>query len=350
MLTRLIPAALLLMACGDSPAGPRPADVDLDALFMPVTPTELTAVEQEWATRSPVARDVVHEASSLTLMAGGVGTVHVFSHVVDGHRHYGATLSPVGAADRSLPVVVFAHGGDTGISMNDLSLVTLLLGDQVRDYVYVVPSFRSERLTVGGSSWTSGGPPSPWDRDVDDALAFLDVAIQHAPEADPSRIGVLGASRGGAVGLLMAIRDPRILMVSVLAGPTDFFDGWVRSLTEEALRGSLRPLPGMHVLDDRYIQPLARGQITPAEFRRELVRRSPVLWADRLPPVQVHHGTADDVVPVSQAQSLMTTLQGLSRAAGDELFLYPGAGHNILERREIDARIIAFLHRLRVAG
>ncbi|HSJ25364.1 MAG TPA: acyl-CoA thioester hydrolase/BAAT C-terminal domain-containing protein [Longimicrobiales bacterium] len=340
--------AALLVACGDSPSGPRHTnDIDLDALFQPATAAELAAVEAEWAARTPTAASVVEEASSLTLMAGGLGTVRVFSHVVDGHRHYGATLAPTGAAAGSLPVVVFAHGGDTGINMNDVALVTLVLGETVRNFVYVVPSFRSERLMVGEASWTSEGAPSPWDRDVDDALAFLDVALERVPEADASRIGVLGASRGGMAGLLMAIRDPRIRLVSELAGPTDFFGPWLRGLVQDARDGSLQPLPGIHVLDERFMQPLFRGEMTPAEFRLELVRRSPVLWADRLPPVQVHHGTADDIVPVSQAHSLVSALADLQRDVGDEVFLYPGAGHNILELREVDARIISFLHRLR---
>lgn len=279
-------------------------------------------------------------------MAGGLGTVRVFSHVVDGHRHYGATMSPVFAAPGSLPVLVFAHGGDEGMRVDDLALVTLLLGEQVRNFVYVIPSFRSEPLIVGSSWFTSEGAPSPWDRDVDDALAFLDVALQHVPEADASRIGVLGASRGGAVGLLMAIRDPRIDRVSVLAGPSDFLGSWVRGLTEDALRDRLAPLPGIHVLNERFIQPLRRGEISEAEFRRELIRRSPVLWANRLPPVQVHHGTADDVVPVGQAEAIRDALQRIPGRTGDEFFFYPGVGHNILERREIDGRIIAFMQRV----
>jgi fermentation-respiration switch protein FrsA (DUF1100 family) len=150
------------------------------------------------------------------------------------------------------------------------------------------------------------------------------------------------------VGLLMAIRDPRIDLVSVIAGPTDFFGPWGRGLTRDALNGQLRPLPGIRVLNDRFIQPLAAGSITPGEYRRELVRRSPVLWADRLPPIQIHHGTADDVVPVGQAETLISALGRLPRSGmNDDFHLYPGAGHNVLELRGVDARIISFLQRLR---
>ena len=59
-------------------------------------------------------------------------------------------------------------------------------------------------------SYRSDGNASPWDWDVDDALALLDVAISTTPEANSDRIGVLGISRGADVAMLMAIRDPRI--------------------------------------------------------------------------------------------------------------------------------------------
>lgn len=328
--------------------GPAPVDPHaLDELFRPASATEIAAVEAEWADREPAAADVVEEASTVMLMAGGLGTARVFSHTVDGHRHYGATLVPLGAAPRSLPVVVFTHGGDDGINVDDLALILVLLGEQARNYAYVVPSFRSERLTVSGTSYTSAGEPSPWDRDVDDALALLDVALEHVVETDPDRIGVLGFSRGGTVGLLMAIRDARIDMVSELAGPTDFLGPWMRALTDDAMNDRLQPLPGVHVLNDRFIQPLMDGTLSPSLFRRELVRRSPVLWADRLPPVQVLHGTSDAVVDVSQAESLIAALEAQGRNGIDDIHLYPGVGHNVLEAPGVDARIIAFLQRLR---
>jgi dipeptidyl aminopeptidase/acylaminoacyl peptidase len=339
-------AALLATACGDSPSEPS-TGVDMAFLFRPAAEGEIQAAQGEWAARAPAAQGVNLELSTTMLMAGGVGSVRVFSHLVDGHRHYGAVLLPLGAAERSLPVVVFAHGGDQGVAVDAVSLMTFVLGESTRNYAYVIPSFRSEPLTVGAAVFVSGGAASPWDRDVDDALAFLDVALQNVPEADAGRIGVLGASRGGTVGLLMAIRDPRIRRVAVLAGPTDFLGPWVRGLTEDALRGQLRPLPGFDVLNQRFIQPLQRGEITEAQFRGELIRRSPVLWARRLPPVEVHHGTADDVVPVSQLEALRAALQGAPGRTEDRFFSYPGAGHNILAAGEVDSRIVAWLQALR---
>lgn len=342
----LVLLGALVTACQPLTTEPLAHGVDLDALFRPATAAEIAAVEAEWRIRDVSARKIVDEGASALALAGGPGTVRVFSHEVDGQRHYGATIVPTGAAPRSLPVVVIAHSGESGVDVNGVAARLALMGEPARNFAYVVPSFRSEPLSANGAIYRSEGLPSPWDRDVDDALAFLQVALERTPEADPARIGALGTSRGATVALLMAVRDPRIALVSEMAGPTNLFDRWMRELTEEALRGEARTLVGFHVIDERFIQPLARGTVTPARFRLELVRRSPVLWASRLPAVQVHHGTADDVVPVSQAHQFIDALARIDRAFHmDEFHLYEGTGHDTL--RFSHALTAAFLDRLR---
>ena len=79
----------------------------------------------------------------------------------------------------------------------------------------------------------------------------------------------------------------------------------------------------------QFIQPFGRDEISVAQFRLELIRRSAVLWADRLPDVQIHHGQQDDVVPVSQAQALIAALLADGRTAPDfEHFIYPDGRHD----------------------
>ena len=114
-----------------------------------------------------------------------------------------------GAQPASLPVLVYAHGGDNGVDIDEtLLLLPLLLASDLQNFVFVAPSFRAEPLTFQGMTYVSGGPASPWDRDVDDALALINVVAATVPEADPDRIGVAGFSRGACVAMLMAERDP----------------------------------------------------------------------------------------------------------------------------------------------
>lgn len=339
-------ALSLVQACGDSGTPPE-GGLDLEAVFAPATSAEIAAVEADWSTRAPGADGVLEELVTGGTLAGSPATVRVYSHLVDGYRHYGAMVVPDGAASGSLPVVVFAHPGDGGMDMGDFFLAATVLGEVTSGFVFVVPSFRSETLTVGSVDFESQGDPSPWDRDVDDALALLDVALQQVPEADPERIGAVGISRGAGVALLMAARDPRVDLVVELSGPTDFFGPYVRGVVEDALDGRLRPLPGLAVLDQRFIQPLAAGTLPVADFRMELARRSVVLFADRLPPVQVHHGRLDQVVDVSQAESLV---QAIEAAGGgpprDGFYLYDGAGHDPLTMTGSFQRAADFLSRL----
>jgi dipeptidyl aminopeptidase/acylaminoacyl peptidase len=254
---------------------------------------------------------------------------------------------PNGKTAGSLPVFIYAHGGDHGVNILDLQLILVLNPAFADKFVFVIPSYRSEPLEAHGKTFTSTGEPSPWDSDVDNSFALLNVALQTTPEADPERLGILGFSRGACVSMLMAIRDPRIDIVVEFFGPTDFLGEFAQKVTEQALQGNLPDLPGLDYLNTKFIQPLKNRQITINDFRRELVRRSPVYFAGRLPQLQVHHGTADEVVPVAEAERLIDVMRSLGRTApAFESYLYAGGGHNPLELTGSIERTFAFLGRL----
>lgn len=342
-------AVLLLAAsaCGDGTGPGRiVAGVNLDELFAPPTDGEIAAVRADWTGRDVSAQDVAVVISDTVAVGFGAQAVmRVVTHRVAGVRHYGAVVVPSAAAAGGLPLVVVGHGGDAGIDLDGLlPILGLALGDAVDDFVLVVPSFRAEPLVFQGTAYRSEGSPSPWDRDVDDALALLSVAEEITPEADTGEVGVVGFSRGATVGLLMAARDPRIDAVVEFFGPTDFFGPFVQDVVEEALLGMPPNLPGLNHLDAQFIQPLKRGALAIQEVRPELVRRSPVYFADRLPQLQVHHGTADAIVPASQAQRLIEVMQGLGRVApAFEYYLYSGGVHDPFSLPGSLERTVAFL-------
>ncbi len=345
-------AGLLLMSGCDDSTGP--ADrivegVNFSELFAPPSQAEMSALLAEWSGRNVTPRSVEVVATSVTQIAGVAATVRVLSHVVDGTaEHYGAVMVPDGVTPGSMPVLIYLHGGDGGIDIDDLiNLLPLALGPDAGAYVLLAPSFRSEPLVFEGTTYLSEGEPSPWDRDVDDALALLNTVLDNTLEANPERIGVLGFSRGADVGLLMAIRDPRIDLVVEFFGPTDFFGPYVQDVVEEALRGSPRDLPGLAYLNAKFIQPLKRGEVTIADMRPELLRRSPVYFADRLPQLQIHHGTNDEVVPVGEAERLIEVMVALGRGEPDfEHYLYPGGTHNPLSLSGSIPRTQSFIGRL----
>jgi len=245
---------------------------------------------------------------------------------VGGQRHVGAFVLPV-ESDEPLPLVVFNHGGNEGVSLEDDVFPFIdALDERGARFAYVVPAYRSETLDFGPSTFTAGGEPSPWDGDVDDALALLNAAIEHIEQADATRIASVGFSRGAAVGNLMAIRDERIDQTISFFAPTDFYGPFGRQVIERALQGIPSNLPGTEVLIERFILPLQRGDLEIDDVRPELTRRSATVFADRIPAIQVHHGEDDPIVPLNEASQLNDALAGTGRTPEEgsdyELFLY----------------------------
>ncbi|MEZ4701306.1 MAG: prolyl oligopeptidase family serine peptidase [Rhodothermales bacterium] len=341
-----IPLALLLIAGCDtmSPGDERViGGVDLDVLFAPATPAEIAEAEATWAARDVAAAGLaILRQDTIQITPGAQSVLYVISHVLDG-THYAAVAVPVGATD-PLPVFMYAHAGDEGVSIDEtIPLLSLGVNQLIDQFIFVVPSFRGEPLIYDGVALTSTGAPSPLDRDVDDALALLDALPAVTPVADTSRIGLLGFSRGAGVAMLMGARRPGIDAISAFFGPTDFFGPYVQDIFSDALRGTPRDLPGFDHLNATYIQPLKAGQLTIADVRPELVRRSPVLFAGKMPALQIQHGTADQTVDVSQAQAMIDAMTALGRTSPDfEYFLYPGAGHNPIEMIGSFDRVVAF--------
>ncbi|MEM1095601.1 MAG: acyl-CoA thioester hydrolase/BAAT C-terminal domain-containing protein [Bacteroidota bacterium] len=302
--------------------------VDFETVFAPPTEVELSAVRADWASRDVSAQQVeLLVEDPIDLGANVTGLLRIVSHQVAGVTHYGAVIVPPDLPDNA-PVLVYTHGGDSGTSVEEAVQVASVLGAAVGRFVYVVPSFRDEPLEYGEQVFQSDGPASPWDFDVDDALALIEVALQLEPRADGEQIGVLGFSRGSAVGLLMAVRDPRIDVVVDYFGPTDFFSPFTQDVVREALDGDPRSLPGLDFLTEEYIFPLRDGLLTEAEVRLELIRRSPLYFAADFPSVQVHHGTADDTVPVTESDRLAEAIEALGAAAPPfSYFRYEGGQH-----------------------
>jgi dipeptidyl aminopeptidase/acylaminoacyl peptidase len=301
--------------------------VNLTRLFAPATPAEVAAVAADWATRTVQSHgySVEYEAVLAT------GVVRIISHLVDGHRHYAMIHLPPSTVDGTFPIIVVNHGGDVGIDSDEYLAYAGELGDLLQSAILVLPVFRSESIRHDGREYVAEGSPSTWDRDVDDALGAMQVVLDNEPRADASRIATIGFSRGGGVSLLMSIREPRIQAAVTFFGPTDFFDNYVRQVTRTILQTDQYLLPGSRHLTDAVLRPLQAGTLSYEDARLELVRRSPVLYANRLSALQVHHGTSDIVVWVSQAHRLDEAVRATGRTSLSndyEFHIYEGAGHS----------------------
>ena len=340
-------AALLLVtlpACdsgGDEDDGPGTTDfiflgLNFDRLFAPPTPAEVQAVRADWASRSPMATGA--EIVSQEDVDGA--TLYVVTHTMaEGPgaplTHYGVVRVPDGASEA--PVLVVHHGGDSGLGVNDpggntgVADQAALYPDLFAQTVQVFPTYRSEALRLDGSSLTcaggaagpcvSGGTPSPWDYDVDDAMALLSVALQLFPDAtDDADVAALGYSRGANTAVLHSIRDTRVDAVTEYYGPTDFFNPVVTAVASRdganglavgALLGvpDVLALPGVDYIREEVLLPLrnADGSYNDgadyASARLEVVRRSASAFTTSIPDLQVHHHVDDPVVPYGFSQA-----------------------------------------------
>jgi acetyl esterase/lipase len=162
---------------------------------------------------------------------------------------------------------------------------------------------------------------------------------KHADEygIDASRLGMTGASAGGHLASLVAVRNESsdaqpgndkatVKAVGVFFPPTDFtsFGG------------------GSAGDSDTGISPIARrvlfsngvvGDLTKEEIHQRLADISPALLVTKgSPPFLLIHGDADTVVPLEQSTKLQTALQ--EREVPVELIVKAGGGHPWLTLHE----------------
>lgn len=111
-------------------------------------------------------------------------------------------------AGRYPAVVLVASWG-----LNDLQY--LAQAKQLAEQGYVVLSYTARGFWLSGGTIDVGGP-----KDIADASTAVDWLLANT-DADPQRIGFVGMSYGGGIGLLAAASDSRIRAVGSLSGWAD---------------------------------------------------------------------------------------------------------------------------------
>jgi acetyl esterase/lipase len=152
---------------------------------------------------------------------------------------------------------------------------------------------------------------------------------EHAGEygVDPDRLGLTGASAGGHLACLAAVKaedgdpnakdplrrhDTRVKAVGVFFPPTDFLNwGGKEGPFDKAaglfFSGGLEGHTHEEVLE-------SAKSISPIYFVKE-----------HLPPFIFFHGDADPLVPLQQSESMVAALKAKGNSA--ELIIKPGGGH-----------------------
>ena len=320
---------------------------DLSALFAPPAPAEIEIVRSDWVARQPaVISWTVH--TSATILSHPVWIV---SQRIDGERHYGAIRFPADfQPDRSYPVLVYNHKGNYLFLEAELAVLdSALAGDcPAQEFIYVMPSFRGEYILSSYlGTFTSQGAQSRLNYDVDDSMALLADVLAHVPQADAARVVTLGVSRGAGVSLLQGARDRRLRRLVDYFGPADMFLPSLRADAEYWVEHGGPPPDAVNdaVLPQvmEIVLPYVDGVTPLAEARRALLQSSPAYFGQTMPPLQIHHGTADEAVPIGHSNSLNGKLGALGDAPPFAYYTYPGGDHNIATLQGSGDHIAPFL-------
>ncbi len=164
------------------------------------------------------------------------------------------------------------------------------------------------------------------------------AALRRLPQVNPQRIGMWGHSMGGFLTLRAMVIDPQIragvIWAGVVASYPDMATRW--------RRGSGGPTPTPPAGARRW-----RGEWTTLYGSPE---QNPAFWnslsansflKDLSGPLQLHHGGADDTVPLEFSVDLAKQVKEAGKTA--ELHVYASDNHNLSESFSLAMyRTIAF--------
>ena len=252
-----------------------------------------------------------------TLETNAQFTRYLIAYPSDGLRITGMLDVPKSDSSQRFPVIILNHGyidparyvtgSDTRANADYLARAGYLtLSPDYRDYAGSDGNPQDSGPNVRGENTFR----------VDFAIDVLNLlhAVQSLPQADTNRIGMWGPSMGGGITLkVLTVDRGQLVKAAVLYGA----------------------MSGDEVANLRHIDQLWRPGIfdrvtaifgSPAEHPDDYARISPATYlGDIAAPVSIHHGTADDQVPLAWSVDLAQRLQDAGKSV--ELFEYNGAGH-----------------------
>ncbi len=252
-----------------------------------------------------------------TLESNAQFTRYLIAYPSDGLRITGMMDVPNGHPDQRYPVIILNHGY--------IDPVQYVTGSDTRanadylaraGYLTLSPDYRGYAGSDGNPNDSGAGVRGENTFRVGFAIDVLNLlhAVPSLPQADPNRLGLWGHSMGGGITL-------KVLTVDRGA-----------SIKAAVLYGAMS---GDEAQNLRHIDQLwARGIYTvvaatygaPDDHPDDYARISPINYlADIAAPISLHHGTADDQVPIEWSRDLYRRLQGVDKTV--ELFEYNGAGH-----------------------
>lgn len=264
----------------------------------------------------PASEIVIEE----TLAPGANYSRYLASYRSDGLKIYALFTVPYGEPPAGgWPAIVFNHGYiPPEIYRTTERYVAYVDAFARNGYVVIKPDYRGHGNSEGQARGGYGSPD--YTIDVLHALS----ALRDHPVTNPQRIGMWGHSMGGYITLRAMVVSSEIragvIWAGVVASYPDLLARWNRRRDEPGPTRTPRPGSWRLSLIDQFGSPSSN-----TDFWDTLSANSYLV--DLSGPLQLHHGTADESVPLEFSEILIEQAQTAGVQA--ELFQYPDDNHNI---------------------
>ena len=234
-----------------------------------------------------------------------------FKYQVDNVTVEGFYVKPRKTASSKRPVIIYNRGGNAGFGYVVFGKKMDFISDiAAKGYIVIGSQYRgaSARLISENGKDEFGG------QDVNDVLRLVDL-IQEIPDADTSKIALLGWSRGAMQSYLASKHMPDVRTIIAIAGNSD-------------VRRALEWRPAMKKVYKARVPNFENNKV------EELSKRSVVDWVDKLPssPILLIHGTNDKRVNFEQSTSFSEVLTRQNHP--HKLVIYEGDNHGLVRNRE----------------
>jgi dipeptidyl aminopeptidase/acylaminoacyl peptidase len=346
----LLVFALLVTACstGSPGGGPeeRPEAVQVEPTFTapvstatiapPTATATLTPEPTFTPTITPTPTPTLHPMSILAMrqrtypgseivieqeLERGANYSRYYAYYLsEGYKIYALLTIPDGEMPATgWPAIVFNHGYIPPTQYRTTERYIAYVDWLARSgYIVFRIDYRGHDRSEGQPSGAYGSPG--YAVDVLNAAA----ALKQYPPADPQRIGMWGHSMGGYLTLRAMVIDPDIkagvIWAGVVASYPDLLTRWRRGSGPT----STPSVGGTRSWRSGWLSQYGTPEENP-EFWNTVSSNS--FLQDISGPIQLHHGDADEDVPVIFSQLLYDQLQQAGQSA--ELYIYPGDNHNL---------------------
>jgi dipeptidyl aminopeptidase/acylaminoacyl peptidase len=234
-------------------------------------------------------------------------------YLSDGLEVVGFIVKPEGDASK-YPTIIFNRGGNreyVKITKKSLRYLSYLSSN---NFVVLASQYRGNDGGQGREEF--GG------KDVNDVMNLIKLA-KSLPFVEPSKIVMLGYSRGGMMTYLAIKNGADIKAAAVVGGVTDL--GQTFNDREEGMKRVIKELVGMD--------------------KKEWEKRSAYYWPEKIDvPVLILHGEDDWRVKASQAKKLSEKLEQAGKV--HELVIFSRGNHGLTTHRtERNKRILDWFDR-----